>query len=293
MVVIAKILAFIAVLYLIKELLYPVYKPVSKKQKKKARRYQKTKESNKLKSKMKNYKKRIAEKYIKNLLSSGEKVRYKKIIDRLDLPIKPEEIRAEQIFYSFVALLLTLLMLSANPLLGSITGIFIVLGWLYPVTELEKIIEEKNKNISIDFPSFYSMVYYQYSKSINIFLPDVIKDYIPNAAPDMAEELGVMLDNMDYGEEYALKQLKKRIPIHFIIKFCDIMETRLKGYDNVSQMSYLKNEMDQYRIRALEEELEKRERKNTRLQLVLIVVLIIYIIFYYLFTILEALKLFQ
>ena len=59
----------------------------------------------------------------------------------------------------------------------------------------------------------------------------------------MAEELGVMLDNMDYGEEFALKQLKRRVPVHHIIKFCDIMETRLKGYDNISQMAYLKNEL--------------------------------------------------
>ena len=132
------------------------------------------------------------------------------------------------------------------------------------VAELEKTIERKNKNISLDFPAFYSMVYYQYSKSVNIFLSDVIKDYIPNANPDMAEELGVMLDNMDYGEEYALKQLKKRVPMHYIIKFCDIMETRLKGYNNVSQMTYLKNEVDEFRIVALEDELERRRRSNDK-----------------------------
>ncbi|GJM70475.1 hypothetical protein HMSSN036_26910 [Paenibacillus macerans] len=93
------------------------------------------------------------------------------------------------------------------------------------------------------------MVYYQYSKSINIYLADVIRDYLPNANADMAEELGVMLDNIEYGEEFALKQLKRRVPIHYIIKFCDLMETRLKGYDNISQMVYLKNEIDSFRIR--------------------------------------------
>lgn len=137
------------------------------------------------------------------------------------------------------------------------------------------------------------MVYYQYSKSVSIYLSDVIKDYIPNANEDIAEELGVMLDNIEYGEEYALKQFKKRVPLHYIIKFCDIMETRLRGYDNISQMAYLKNEMDEFRIRNLEDELERRERKNSRLQMVLVMVLVVYIIIYYLFTILEALKLFQ
>ena len=109
---------------------------------------------------------------------------------------------------------------------------------MYPVSEMEKKIEKKNKNIAFDFPAFYSMVYYQYSKSVNIYLADVIRDYLPNAQTDMAEELGVMLDNIEYGEEYALKQLKKRVPIHYIIKFCDLMETRLKGYDNIRITSY-------------------------------------------------------
>lgn len=293
MITLAKISALLSIFYLVKELLYPIYKPISGRQKKRTRMFLKEKEAAAFKNKLLQLKRQFAQKYVQNLIGEAERNRYKKIIDRLDLPIKPEDIRADQILYTTAAILLTLVMLSANRLLGCVTGIFIVLGWLYPVSEFEETIEKKNKNISLDFPAFYSMVYYQYSKSVNIFLADVIKDYIPNANPDMAEELGVMLDNMDYGEEYALKQLKKRIPMHYIIKFCDIMETRLKGYDNVSQMAYLKNEVDEFRIRALEDELERRERSNARIQLILIVVLVVYIIIYYLFTVLESLKLFQ
>lgn len=137
------------------------------------------------------------------------------------------------------------------------------------------------------------MVYYQYSKTVNIFFADVIRDYLPNANIYMAEELGFMLDNIDFGEEFVLKQLKKRVPLHYIIKFCDIMETRLKGYDNVSQMAYLKNELDEFRVRELENELEKREKSNVKIQLVLIIVLGIYIFVYYLFTIMESMTMFQ
>ena len=90
-----------------------------------------------------------------------------------------------------------------------------------------------------------------------------------------------------------MKQLKKRVPIHYIIKFCDVIETRLKGCDNTSQMTYLKNEIDAYRVRMLEKELEKRQQSNERIQFVLIIVLIFYIIIYYLFTVLESIKLFQ
>ncbi|WP_208414540.1 hypothetical protein [Paenibacillus castaneae] len=246
-----------------------------------------------VKQKFSNQKKHLARNYVKYVLGSSERLRFKKMIDRLDLTIMPEEIRTDQLIYTTAALLITAFLMKANILLGCTSAIFILLGWLYPVVELEKLIDKKNKNISLDFPAFYSMVYYQYAKSVNIHFADVIKDYIPNANTDIAEELGVMLDNIDYGEEYALKQLKKRVPLHFVIKFCDIMETRLKGYDNVSQMAYLKNELDGFRIRALEDELEVRERSNARIQLVLIVVLIIYIAIYYLFTILSSMKMFQ
>jgi len=289
----AKLFAFASVLYLIKTLIYPFFKPVSKRQKNRMRMYMKERQSVKFKEKVKNLKREIALKYIKNLIGSSERQRFQKIIDRLDLGIKPEEIRLEQFIYTFGAIILTIFMASANKILGFITGIFIILGWLYPVEELEKIIERKDKNISLEFPSFYSMVYYQYSKSVNIYLADVIKDYIPNAGSDMAEELGVMLDNMVYGEEFALKQLKRRVPMHHIIKFCDIMETRLKGYDNISQMAYLKNELDEYRIRALEDELERRKSINSRIQFVLIVILMVYIALYYLFMVLGSLKMFQ
>jgi Flp pilus assembly protein TadB len=293
MTALAKLSALLAILYLIKELLYPFFRPVSGKQKKRTRLFLKERKRNAFQEKWQRWKGQVAHKYVRNLISTADRIRYKKIIDRLDLTIKPEDIRTEQLLYAGAGLLLTLLMLSANRLLGCATATFIILGWLYPISELEKTIERKNRNISLDFPGFYSMVYYQYSKSVNIFLMDVIKDYLPNANPDMAEELGVMLDNMDYGEEYALKQLKKRVPLRYVIKFCDIMETRLKGYDNVSQMLYLKNEVEEYRIRELEEELERRERSNARIQWILIVILMIYITIYYLFMIMESLKLFQ
>lgn len=293
MTMLAKLCALASIIYLIKTFLYPIYKPISSKQKKRARRYMKEKKNAQFRDRVYRLKRELALKYVQRLLSSGERARLLKMVERLDLPTKPEEIRLEQIMYTLGAVLLTIFMLKMNPLLGYVTAIFIILGWLYPVSELEKKIEKKNKNIALDFPAFYSMVYYQYAKSVNIYLADVIKDYIPNANPDMAEELGVMLDNIEYGEEYALKQFKKRVPLHYIIKFCDIMETRLRGYDNVSQMVYLKNEVDEFRILALESDLQARERSNARIQLILIVILMIYIAIYYLFMVMGAIKMFQ
>lgn len=293
MVIVAKLCILCSILYLIKIFLYPFYKPVSSKQKSRARKFINERKKEQFKAKIRATKRYFANKYGNYLISRAEKTRLKKIIDRLDLDLKPEEIRITQCFFLICAILVTVFMFTANSLLGYVSSIFIVLAWLYPVDELEKSIERKNKNIALDFPAFYSMVYYQYSKSVNIFLADVIKDYIPNANPDMADELGVMLDNIDYGEEFALKQLKRRVPLRYVIKFCDIMETRLKGYNNISQMAYLKNEFDEFRVRALEDELAKRQKINSRLQLILIVVLAVYIAIYYLFTIMESIKMFQ
>ncbi|UQZ35409.1 hypothetical protein C2I18_18915 [Paenibacillus sp. PK3_47] len=293
MILLAKLATMLSILYLVKTLLYPMMRSVSRNQKKRARQYVKQRKNEKFKQKLRRYKLRLAQRYGGALLSSTEKLRFKKMISRLDLGKSPEEIRIEQILYLLGAVLFTLLMIKVNTIIGYLSAVLIILGWLYPVSELEKLIERKNKNIALDFPSFYSMVYYQYIKSVNIHLADVLRDYIPNANPDIGEELGVMLDNTEYGEEFALKQLKKRVPLHYVIKFCDIMETRLKGYDNISQMAYLKNELDSFRVRALEEELEKRERSGARIQLALIVVLAAYILIYYLFTILDSIKMFQ
>lgn len=289
----AKLCVLLSILYIIRQLLYPMFRPASRKMKKKARQYQRERSRERLKEQYRRWHQRVAVTYVRPLLGESERIRFKKMIERLDLNLKPEQLRLNQLLYSAGAAAATFVMMSANVLLGYVTAIFIVLGWLYPVSELEKTIERKNRNIARDFPSFYSMVYYQYARSVNIYLMDVIKDYLPNANPDMAEELGVMLDNMVYGEEYALKQLKKRVPLHYIIKFCDIMETRLKGYDNIGQMTYLKNELDQFRVRELEAELEQRERSNARIQLVLIVVLMVYIVLYYLFMTLDSIKIFQ
>lgn len=289
----AKLLALGSVIYLIKVFLYPIYKPVSNRQKKRTRQYVSDRNKEKLKKNIREKKLAFIKDYGKYLLSEAQRQKLEKMLNRLDMDILPEEVRLQQITYVLIAVLATVLVYSVEQMFGYVVAIFIILAWMMPVDELEKKIDKKNKNIAKDFPAFYSMVYYQYSKTINIFLADVIQDYMPNANPDMKEELGVMLDNIEYGEEFALKQLKKRIPSHYIIKFCDIMETRLKGYDNTSQMAYLKNEIDEFRVRALEEELQKRQATNERLQLVLVVILIVYIVIYYLFNTLSALKMFQ
>ena len=293
MIFISKLIILVSVIYLIKIFLYPYYRPVNKKSKKRNRVHQKNISKQHKKDEWKRKKRRFATKYIKKYVSEIEYKRLKNTLECLDKDVLPEEIRLEQILYVMLSCVISFIFFQFNEVFGYASLVFIVFGWLYPTDEIDKQIQYKNKQIANDFPAFYSMVYYQYSKTINIFFADVIRDYLPNANKEMAKELGYMLDNIDYGEAFVLKEFKKRVPLHYIIKFCDIMETRLKGYDNVSQMAYLKNELDEFRVRALEDELEKRKKANEKIQFVLIIVLGIYVFIYYIFIITESMKMFS
>ena len=292
--IIPSIIAFAAVIFLIKQFLYPFYRPVGRKQKNRVRRYGKEKRADEAARKKRELKLKIAGTFAIRLPFMQTEAELKKKLDRLGSVRKPAEIWLEQNLWLIGGAAAAFILMTANNILGLISILFIPLGFLMPTDELDKAIQRKNMNIALDFPLFYAMVFYQYSKSISVYLSDVINDYLPNANDDMAEELNVMLRNIDYSdEEYALKQLKRRVPVHFIIKFCDIMETRLRGYDNVSQMQYLKNEIDQYRVTELEGELAKRVRTNNMIQIALIVILGVYILIYYMFTILGSLDMFM
>lgn len=294
MVILSKLCALLAIIYLVFTLIYPIFRPMTRKRKEHSRDFIKRKRDQKKAEKFLYFKDIVLRRFSnKLLLSDIKRNEYNFLIKRLDLRITPEEIRLKQVLYVLGSIGISMIAMNINTLIGYGCLIFVVLGWIYPVDELEKMIEKKNNNILADFPSFYNMLYYQYSRSINIYLADVVKDYLPNANEDMAAELEVFLDNIEYGEEYALKQLKKRVPLRHIIKFCDIMETRLRGYDNISQMTYLKNELYDLRVTSLEDELNRREQKNSRMQLILVLILALYIVIYYYFIFIDAIKMFS
>lgn len=294
MVMLAKLIALAAVIYLVFTLIYPVIRPISKRRKEHSRDFIRRARDQKKAERYMYFKDIVLRRFSnKLLLSDLKRDEFNFLIKRLDLRITPEEIRLKQVLFVIGAIGVSMTAMNINTLIGYTCLIFIILGWLYPIDELEKKIEKKNKNILADFPAFYNMLYYQYARSVNIYLSDVVKDFLPNANEDMAEELGILLDNIEYGEEYALKQFKKRVPLRHIIKFCDIMETRLRGYENISQMTYLKNELYELRVTALEDELKRRQDKNSRIQIVLLIVLGLYIIIYYYFQFIDAIKMFS
>jgi len=294
MTLMAQLFAVGSVMYLIKLFLFPFLKPTSKKQKQRIRQYVKEREKELRKKKKAQARREFIRKHGEFLLTDVTRAEIARVLSRLDMTdVLPEEIRLKQITYALSGVALAILAFAANPLFGYVCILFTVLIFMVPRDELNKKLKRKEMNIARDFPPFYSMVYYQYARSVNIYLADVVKDYLPNAGAELAKELGIILDNIDYGEEYALKQFKKRVQIHYVAKFCDIMETRLKGYDNTAQMLYFKNEIDAFRMETLEKELKKRLSQNTKLQVVLIAILAVYIMAYFMFSVISALKLFQ
>lgn len=291
---IAEVFALGSITYLIKLLLFPFFKPTSKKQKQRIRQYARAREKE-LKKKQRLEKQRaFLKKYGQFLLTDTARESIKRTLERLDITdTMPEEIRLKQLTYAAIGAAMALFVFPINSLLGYACILLIVLLFVMPRNELEKKAKKREENIARDFPAFYSMLYYQYAKSVHIHLVDVIKDYLPNANEDMAKELGVILDNIEYGEEYALKQFERRVQVHFVTQFCDIMQTRLRGYDNTSQMLYFKNEIDAFRMETLEKELAKRKASNSKIQMILVLVLGVYIMAYFLFNVLSAMKLFQ
>lgn len=294
-----KILAFLSVIYLIKQFLYPYYRIVTKKQKERVRKFASDTLEDERKAEALKKKRALANRLVRLPIpvlgmSEHKEEELEKLLRRLNKNKIPAEVVLEQWAFGGAGLLLVLFLVALNSVLGMIGILLAALGWFIPIDELAKAVERKNANVALNFPEFYSMCFYQYSKSVNIYLADVIRDYLPNAGEDLADELGVMLDNIDYADEtYALRQLKRRVPKHFIIKFCDIMETRLRGFDNVSQMQYLKNEIDTFRVMELERELESRVSKNNMVQATLIVILALYVVIYYIFDILAAMQIFM
>lgn len=294
MTLLAQIFALGAVVYLVKLVLFPFFKPTSKKQKQRIRQYARAREKD-LQKKQRLEKQRVfLSKYGQFLLTDDAREEIKRTFERLDIhDTLPEELRLKQLMYALGGVLLAIITFPINALFGYASILLAVLLYLMPRDEIEKKAKLREENIARDFPAFYSMLYYQFSKSVHIHLSDIIKDYLPNANGDMAKELGVILDNIEYGEEYALKQFEQRVQIHFVTQFCDIMQTRLRGYNNINQMLYFKKEIDAFRMEMLEKELAKRQSQNTKLQMVLVVVLAVYIMAYFLFNVLSAIKLFQ
>lgn len=218
-------------------------------------------------------------------LSPGKEREYKRYINRLNLKwnyetLDPRMIRVDQYSYFILCILIGLLCLTFFKELGIIALIASPLGLQIPLVEMKEKVEKLDAAISKEFYSFYSVIYYQFRKQ-NKMLSSVVREYLPNATPEMAFELRIFLHNLEKGEEYALVELRKRLPLKHIIRFCDIMKVRVVGIENISQMMYLKEEMHEEERHRIKKALERRKKQATVLQTAVYLLLIQFIIVYW------------
>lgn len=218
-------------------------------------------------------------------LSPSKEREFSRYINRLNLKwnhesLDPRMIRVDQYSYFFLCVMIGLLCFTFFKELGIISLIASPLGFQIPIVEMKEKIEKIDAAISKEFYSFYSVVYYQFRKQ-NKMLSSVVREYLPNATAEMAFELKIFLHNLEKGEEYALVELRKRLPLKHIIRFCDIMKVRVVGIENISQMMYLKEEMHEEERHRIKKALERRKKQATILQTAVYLLLLQFIIVYW------------
>lgn len=177
---------------------------------------------------------------------------------RLGWEYRAEDIRKMQILYSLIFVSCAVLMFFVSFLIGMIMLGLTPIVWNTPVTYVKKAIKERNDEFILRLDELYAVIFNQYKRKNDERLDVIVMAYVPTASPLMAKELALLVRDMDMGEEYALKQLKARIPHPVVLRFCDIIMTNLEGVDNVDVMENFYMELKLVRDRR------RRKRNEVR-----------------------------
>lgn len=285
MLIVSNILFVIGVILLVVNIIQTKVKVFDSKARKKFGFLSKFIKSQKTRMKFKYYESLIynkLKKLIRNLMSdySFNQLEYK--INTLKLDVEPEYIRFKQLVYAMGGLIIAGLLFKTSNIFLVILGLSLVpIGYSLPLSDINTKIKERDKALTKDFYSFYSFLYYQYSKKTSLYLSDIVKRYIPMTSGYMRRELELLFNDIEKdGELKALQEFSKRVRLPFVIRFVDIMSTRLQGYDNLGQMSYFKEELRKIRLRELQEELERKKKLSSRVMMVLDIIFLFYVLAY-------------
>lgn len=181
-------------------------------------------------------------------MSEDLEIELNKKLSRLGVEATAKDIRRLQLLYALFTLLVALItriMLGRTPAL--VVALLSIYTWRYPIIRIDKEIYDRNQAIERELPELYSILFYAYKRSAGINLTSKIQSYIKDSSDLFYKEMMIFIEDARNGELYALKEFKKRVPLGIVIRFCDIMETRLTGYDNISVMYNFKKEMDDKR----------------------------------------------
>lgn len=181
-------------------------------------------------------------------MSEDLEIELNKKLSRLGAEATAKDIRRLQLLYALFTLLVALIiriMLGKTPAL--VVALLSIYTWRYPIIRIDKEIYDRNQAIERELPELYSILFYAYKRSAGVNLTSKIQSYIKDSSDLFYKEMMIFIEDARNGELYALKEFKKRVPLGIVIRFCDIMETRLTGYDNISVMYSFKKEMDDKR----------------------------------------------
>lgn len=181
-------------------------------------------------------------------MSEDLEIELNKKLSRLGAEATAKDIRRLQLLYALFTLLVALIiriMLGKTPAL--VVALLSIYTWRYPIIRIDKEIYDRNQAIERELPELYSILFYAYKRSAGVNLTSKIQSYIKDSSDLFYKEMMIFIEDARNGELYALKEFKKRVPLGIVIRFCDIMETRLTGYDNISVMYNFKKEMDDKR----------------------------------------------
>ena len=181
-------------------------------------------------------------------MSEDLEIELNKKLSRLGAEATAKDIRRLQLLYAIFTLLVALIiriMLGKTPAL--VVALLSIYTWRYPIIRIDKEIYDRNQAIERELPELYSILFYAYKRSAGVNLTSKIQSYIKDSSDLFYKEMMIFIEDARNGELYALKEFKKRVPLGIVLRFCDIMETRLTGYDNISVMYNFKKEMDDKR----------------------------------------------
>lgn len=181
-------------------------------------------------------------------------------LDRLGIDQRAEDIRKMQLLYTGIYLVCALLMCFVSLLLGLLMLGFISFVWNFPISSVKKSIKERNDEFLLRMDELYTVIFNQYKRQNDERLDTIILAYFPTASTLMKKDLTLIIRDMDMGEEYALKQLKIRIPHPMVLRFCDLIMTNLEGVDNVDVMENFYMELKMVRDRRRRKRNEARGR---------------------------------
>jgi Flp pilus assembly protein TadB len=203
-------------------------------------------------------------------------------LNRLGWKHTSQDIRKMQILYTVMYIVFSIVMLLVSLMIGILMVMLVPMVWNIPVNYVKKEIKARNDEFLNKLDELYNVIYNQYKRKNDEHLGNIVDAYFHTTSPLMKKELAIILRDIDSGEDYALRQLKLRIPHPTVMRFCDIITNNLEGVNNREVMENfymeLKTVRDRRRRKRNEERAKKLDLVNKALYAPFILLVLVYLL---------------